>query len=91
MVKTSGANICPTVRPTQTTGVPQIQDILQDFFSLLAFTQPHNSPMAHLLDQDRRQPIADFVNSVILGMSASLDHRQYLILFHLCSACCYVM
>lgn len=41
--------------------------ILQDAFSLLAYTDPKTSPLAHLLEPSQRETVSSAVNSAILG------------------------
>ncbi|CAB4014161.1 Ran-binding 9 [Paramuricea clavata] len=39
---------------------------LEDAFSLLAYNDPHNSPVAYLLDPTQREPVCSALNSAIL-------------------------
>lgn len=39
----------------------------QECFSLLAYADPYKSPLAYLLEPSAREPVANMVNSVILG------------------------
>ena len=42
--------------------------LVQDSFSLLAYTNPHSSPVGYLLDPIQREPVCAALNSAILGM-----------------------
>ena len=42
--------------------------LLQDSFSLLAYTDPHSSPVGYLLDPIQREPVCAALNSAILGV-----------------------
>lgn len=42
--------------------------LFQDFIALLAYEEPEQSPMFHLLSSDYRQHIADCLNRAILGV-----------------------
>lgn len=46
----------------------QTFDCLQDAFSLLAYSDPKSSPLAHLLEPSQREAVSSAVNSAILGM-----------------------
>lgn len=54
---------------------PVLKALLQDSFSLLAYTNPRSSPVSYLLDPLQREPVAATLNSAILGM-----HEHILIL-----------
>ena len=41
--------------------------MLQDSFSLLAYTDPRTSPVSYLLDPLQREPVCAALNSAILG------------------------
>ncbi|KAI8909587.1 CTLH/CRA C-terminal to lish motif domain-containing protein, partial [Gorgonomyces haynaldii] len=41
-------------------------DLLQDVLSLIAYPDPQQSPVAHLLTQERREQVADEVNEYII-------------------------
>ncbi len=45
--------------------------LLQDSFSLLAYTDPRSSPVGYLLDPLQREPVCAALNSAILGMCTS--------------------
>lgn len=45
---------------------PQVQKALSEAFSLLAYTDPRNSVVSHLLDVSARLPVAEELNSAIL-------------------------
>jgi hypothetical protein len=45
----------------------EVKETLQDIFSLFAYQDPRRSPTAHLLDQSGRLPVAEELNSAILG------------------------
>jgi len=47
---------------------PEIRKALEEAFSLLAYTDPRNSVLAHLLDEEGRVSVAEELNSAILGM-----------------------
>ena len=49
-------------RPNRT-----LQKLLQDSFSLLAYTDPRNSPVGYLLEPAHREPVAAALNSAILS------------------------
>ena len=44
-----------------------VQDTLQDIWSFYAYPDPTKSPIAHLLDRAGRVPVAEELNSAILG------------------------
>lgn len=46
---------------------PCLQTLLQDVFSLLAYTDPTTSPVAYLLDPAQRESVTSALNSAILG------------------------
>ena len=46
-----------------------IKDGLRDIFAMFAYEDPRKSATAHLLDQSGRVPVAEELNSAILGMS----------------------
>ncbi len=46
---------------------PEIRKPLEEAFSLLAYTDPKNSVLAHLLDEEGRIADAEELNSAILG------------------------
>lgn len=48
---------------------PEIRKALEEAFSLLAYTDPKNSVLAHLLDEKGRVSVAEELNSAILGKS----------------------
>ena len=43
-----------------------LQVLLQDSFSLLAYTDPHSSPVRYLLQPSQREPVCAALNSAIL-------------------------
>ncbi|RPA97522.1 SPRY-domain-containing protein [Choiromyces venosus 120613-1] len=45
---------------------PEIRKALEEAFSLLAYTDPKNSVLAHLLDEEGRVSVAEELNSAIL-------------------------
>lgn len=45
--------------------------LLQDAFSLLAYSDPWNSPVGYQLDAIQREPVCSTLNSAILGGSCS--------------------
>lgn len=51
----------------QTDTRPEIRKALEEAFSLLAYTDPKNSVLAHLLDEKGRISVAEELNSAILG------------------------
>ena len=55
-------------RKTQSaTSNQQLQTLLQDVFSLLAYADPFSSPVAYLLDPSQREPVTSALNSAILS------------------------
>ena len=46
---------------------PANKRALEEAFSLLAYTDLQNSPVAHLLDPTQREPVCSALNSAILG------------------------
>ncbi len=44
-----------------------VEDAFKDIFSMFAYEDPRNSPTAHLLDRAGRVPVAEELNSAILG------------------------
>ena len=44
-----------------------IEDAFRDIFSMFAYEDPRKSPTAHLLDKAGRVPVAEELNSAILG------------------------
>mmetsp|Transcript_16510 Transcript_16510/g.28622 ORF Transcript_16510/g.28622 Transcript_16510/m.28622 type:complete len:439 (+) Transcript_16510:62-1378(+) len=54
---------------------PQYTRTLEEIFSLLAYTEPHKSPVAYLLDSRRRQPVAAALNSAILGFQGNASQH----------------
>jgi hypothetical protein len=49
-----------------------VQRVLRDAFSLLAYTDPRGSVVGHLLEESGRKEVAEELNSAILGA----DHRS---------------
>lgn len=47
-----------------------VQRVLRDSFSLLAYTDPRGSVVGHLLEESGRREVAEELNSAILGMDA---------------------
>ncbi|EPS42552.1 hypothetical protein H072_3482 [Dactylellina haptotyla CBS 200.50] len=45
---------------------PELQEEMDEVFSLFAYSDPTDSPMAHLLAEDGRAPVAEALNSAIL-------------------------
>ncbi|KAF3122305.1 hypothetical protein TWF703_001451 [Orbilia oligospora] len=45
---------------------PELQEEMEQVFSLFAYSDPMTSPMAHLLSEDGRGPVAEALNSAIL-------------------------
>lgn len=41
---------------------------VQDIFSLLAYPDPYNSPVGHLLEVSKRDVLADHLNEAMIGM-----------------------
>ena len=54
-------------RLTQEQSNRQLQVLLQDSFSLLAYTNPHDSPVGYLLHPSQREPVCAALNSAILS------------------------
>lgn len=50
---------------------PEIRKALEEAFSLLAYTDPKKSVLAHLLDEEGRASVAEELNSAILGIDIS--------------------
>ena len=48
----------------------EVKSSLQEIFALFAYEDPRNSPTAHVLDPNGRVPVAEELNSAILGKSA---------------------
>ena len=44
--------------------------VLKDIWSFFAYEDPRQSPIAHLLDRNGRVPVAEELNSAILGDAA---------------------
>lgn len=55
---------------------PEIRKALEEAFSLLAYTDPKNSVLAHLLDEKGRVSVAEELNSAILGKVALTRHLE---------------
>lgn len=47
---------------------PSTEATFKEIFSLLMYEDPRQSPQAHLLDRASRVPVAEELNSAILGM-----------------------
>ncbi|KAK6344811.1 hypothetical protein TWF718_006765 [Orbilia javanica] len=45
---------------------PELQEEMEQVFSLFAYSDPMTSPMAHLLSEEGRGPVAEALNSAIL-------------------------
>ena len=45
----------------------EVADRLQEIFALFAYEDPKNSPTAHVMDPSGRAPVAEELNSAILG------------------------
>ena len=45
----------------------ELQVLLQDTYSLLAYPNPRNSPVGYLLDPAQREPVCAALNSAILS------------------------
>ena len=52
---------------SESPGHHQLQTLLQDVFSLLAYADPLSSPVAYLLDPSQREPVTAALNSAILS------------------------
>ena len=57
---------------------PCLQTLLQDVFSLLAYTDPSTSPVAYLLDPAQRESVTSALNSAILGKREKEREKVYL-------------
>lgn len=55
---------------------PEIRKALEEAFSLLAYTDPKNSVLAHLLDEKGRVSVAEELNSAILGKVTLTRHLE---------------
>lgn len=53
---------------------------LQDAFSLLAYSDPKCSPLAHLLEPSQRETVSGAVNSAILGMHTGAFFPSHVVL-----------
>lgn len=53
-----------------------VEDAFKDIFSMFAYEDPRKSPTAHLLDRGGRAPVAEELNSAILGKDFSLEVRS---------------
>jgi len=51
--------------------------LLQDFMALLAYKEPEESPMFHLLSLEYRQQLADSLNRTILGWLTLLFYYKF--------------
>lgn len=49
---------------------PEVKRALEDTFALMAYSDPRQSPLAYMLDPNERTPVAEELNSAILGMCA---------------------
>ncbi|EGG16412.1 hypothetical protein DFA_09447 [Cavenderia fasciculata] len=49
--------------------LPEYENSLHEIFSLIAYQDPFKSPVAHLLDKERREPIAKDLNCALLVYS----------------------
>ena len=49
-----------------------VLDTFKDIWSFYAYEDPRKSPVAHLLDRNGRVPVAEELNSAILGDAAFL-------------------
>lgn len=47
----------------------EVKRALEDTFALMAYSDPRQSPLAYMLDPNERTPVAEELNSAILGMS----------------------
>ena len=59
---------------------PEIKKPLEEAFSLLAYTDPKSSVLAHLLDEDGRIADGEELNSAILGKGHSLSSSHIFVL-----------
>ena len=50
--------------------------LLKDAFGLLAYPNPRDGPMSHVLDPSKREPLARELNSAILGTKPSQMHSR---------------
>ena len=57
-------------------GHHQLQTLLQDVFSLLAYADPLSSPVAYLLDPSQREPVTAALNSAILSKRERERERE---------------
>lgn len=51
---------------------PSTESTFKEIFSLFMYEDPRKSPQAHLLDRASRVPVAEELNSAILGTSFSI-------------------
>lgn len=59
-----------------------VRDALNEIFSMFAYEDPRKGTTSHLIDKSGRVPVAEELNSAILGMSPSLlffsmNNKQY--------------
>lgn len=54
---------------------PSTENTFKEIFSLFQYADPRNSPQAHLLDRASRVPVAEELNSAILGESFPSHHK----------------
>lgn len=47
-----------------------VEDAFKDIFSMFAYEDPRKGPTSHLLDPSGRVPVAEELNSAILGMTS---------------------
>lgn len=50
----------------------EVKEALEETFALIAYPDARESSLAHLLEEDDRVPVAEELNSAILGMSRLL-------------------
>ena len=51
----------------------EVADRLREIFALFAYEDPKNSPTAHVMDPSGRAPVAEELNSAILGESFTIS------------------
>lgn len=59
----------------------EVKRALEDTFALMAYSDPRQSPLAYMLDPNERTPVAEELNSAILGMFAWLSCLVHLLTF----------
>jgi Ran-binding protein 9/10 len=56
---------------------PQSNQMLEDAFSLLAYSEPWKSPVGWQLDPQQREPVCAALNSAILRKNDTADFKNF--------------